>query len=219
MSVRRQYSRGLETGSFKPIQTTAPPWKYFNIQGITYFSFKDNGSAYEWNYISALICFLTVSHLNFTGPSTYTTSPSVTSAVDIHNHNSVTPLVPTNSQLPQSTSIQAEKPDQTSTASPKQFYSTIQSSSYLTTTENSKENPFHSSSTIRTPLTSRSATPYVGSNSTVTASSKVVIFEPTPTYESRYVLSILLYNNLNAIYLSFWCLILDNTSKLRFQRP
>ncbi|XP_048059032.1 polymeric immunoglobulin receptor isoform X3 [Megalobrama amblycephala] len=120
-----------------------------------------------------------------TRPSTYTTAPSFTSAVDVHNHNSVTPVVPTKSQLPQSTSIQTENPDQTSTASPKQFYSTIESSTYLTTTENSKENPSHSSGTIRTPLTSRSATPYVGSNSTVTVSSKDVIFEPTPTYESR----------------------------------
>lgn len=172
--------------------------KYFNIQGIAYFSFKDNVSAYKGNYITALIClkhsFLTVSHLTFTGPSTYTTAPSFTSAVDVHSHNSVTPLVPTKSQLPQSTSIQTENPDQTSTASPKQFYSTIESSTYLTTTENSKENPSHSSGTIRTPLTSRSATPYVGSNSTVTVSSKDVIFEPTPTYESRYVQSILLCN-------------------------
>lgn len=157
-----------------------------------------------------------MSHLTFTGPSTYTTAPSFTSAVDVHNHNSVTPLVHTKSQ---STSIQTEKPDQTSTASPKQFYSTIQSSTYLTTTENSKENPFHSTGTIRTPLTSRSTTPYVGSNSTVTVSSKDVIFEPTPTYESRYVQSILLYNiMLFHIYLSDVLILADNIS-LRFQRP
>ncbi|XP_067281992.1 CMRF35-like molecule 9 [Pseudorasbora parva] len=117
-----------------------------------------------------------------TRPSIYTTAPSFTSAMDVHNHNSATTLVSTKSKLPESTLIQTEKPDQISTASPKQFHSTIQPSSYLTTMENSKENPSHTNGTVRTPLTSRSATPYVATSSTHTVSS---IFEPTPTYERR----------------------------------
>ncbi|XDV33966.1 hypothetical protein PO909_004193 [Leuciscus waleckii] len=118
-----------------------------------------------------------------TRPSTYTTAPSFTSAMDVHNHNSIT-STPTKSKLPESTLIQTEKPGQTSTASPKQFHSTIQSSSFLTTTENSKENPSHSSGTVMTPLTRRSTSPCVDSNSIVTVSSKDMIF--APTYESRY---------------------------------
>lgn len=122
----------------------------------------------------------------------FTTAQSFTSSnsFDVHNHNSVATLVPTKSKLPESTSIQTEKTDQTSTASTKQFHSTTQSSSYPTTTENSKNDPSHSSSTVRTTLTSRSTTPHVGSNSTVTLSSKD-LFEPKTTYESRYVQHIL----------------------------
>lgn len=132
-----------------------------------------------------------MSHLTFfyfTGPFTFTTAQSFTSSnsFDVHNHNSGATLVPTPSKLPESTSIQTEKTDQTSTTSPKQFHSTTQSSSYPTTTENSKNDPSHSSSTDRTTLTSRSTTPHVGSNSTVTLSSKNLTCEPKTTYESRY---------------------------------
>ncbi|KAF4100793.1 hypothetical protein G5714_018989 [Onychostoma macrolepis] len=122
-----------------------------------------------------------------TRPFTVTTAQSFTSSnsFDVHNHNSVATLLPTTSKLPESTSVQTEETDQTSTASPKQFHSTTQSSSYPTTTENSKNDPSHSSSTVRTTLTSRSTTPHVGSNSTVTLSSKDLTFEPKTTYESR----------------------------------
>lgn len=122
-----------------------------------------------------------------TRPFTFTTAQSFTSSnsFDVHNHNSGATLVPTPSKLPESTSIQTEKTDQTSTTSPKQFHSMTQSSSYPTTTENSKNDPSHSSSTDRTTLTSRSTTPHVGSNSTVTLSSKNLTCEPKTTYESR----------------------------------
>ncbi|XP_016311408.1 uncharacterized protein LOC107665155 [Sinocyclocheilus anshuiensis] len=122
-----------------------------------------------------------------TSPFTFTTAQSFTSSnsLDVHNHNSVVTLLPTTSKLPESTSIQTEKTDQTSTASPKRFHSTTQSSSYPTTMENSKNDPSHSSSTVRTTLTSRSTTPHVGSNSTVTLSSKDLTLEPKTTYESR----------------------------------
>ncbi|XP_016086518.1 polymeric immunoglobulin receptor isoform X2 [Sinocyclocheilus grahami] len=122
-----------------------------------------------------------------TSPFTFTTAQSFTSSnsLDVHNHNSVATLVPKTSKLPESTSIQTEKTDQTSTASPKQFHSTTQSSSYPTTTETSNNDPSHSSSTVRTTLTSRSTTPHVGSNSTVTLSSKDLTLEPKTTYESR----------------------------------
>ncbi|XP_077051036.1 uncharacterized protein LOC143701557 [Siphateles boraxobius] len=117
------------------------------------------------------------------------TTSSFTSAMDVHNHNSITPPIPTKSKLPESTLIPNEKPGQTSTKkSPKQFHSTIQSSSYLTTMENSKEKPFHRSGTVTTPLTSRSTSPYAYSNSIVIVSSKDMTFAPTATYESRYLI-------------------------------
>ncbi|KAK7124347.1 hypothetical protein R3I94_018652 [Phoxinus phoxinus] len=126
-----------------------------------------------------------------TRPSTYTTAPSFTSAMDVHNHNSTTPPIPTKSKMPESTLIQTEKPGQTSTASPKQFNSTTQSSSYRTTTDNSKENPSHGNGTVTTLLTSRSTSPYVDSNSIVTVSSKDRTFAPTPTYESRDLIRVI----------------------------
>ncbi|KAL1255074.1 hypothetical protein QQF64_013135 [Cirrhinus molitorella] len=123
-----------------------------------------------------------------TRASTFTTAQSFTSAhsSDVHKHNSVATPVPTTSKSPQSTLIQTEKTtDQTSTTSPKLFHSTIQSSSHPITTEISKKDRFHTSATVRTTLTSRSATTHVGCNSTVTLSSKDVTSEPTTTYESR----------------------------------
>lgn len=138
------------------------------------------------------ICHIWLFLLLFTGSFTVTTAQSFTSSnsFDVHNHNSVATLLPTKSKSPESTSVQTEKTDQTSTASPKKFHSTTQSSSYPTTTENSKNDPSHSSSTVRTTLTR--STPHVGSNSTVTLSSKDQTFEPKTTYESRYVQNILL---------------------------
>ncbi|XP_052440981.1 polymeric immunoglobulin receptor-like isoform X2 [Carassius gibelio] len=122
-----------------------------------------------------------------TRPVMFTTAQSFTSSnsFDVHNHNSLTTLAHTPSKLPESTSVQTEKTDQTSTASPEQFHSTTQSSSYPTTTENSKHDPSHSSSTVRTTLTSRSTTLHVDNNSTVTLSSKDLTCEPKTTYDSR----------------------------------
>ncbi|XP_026145267.1 polymeric immunoglobulin receptor-like [Carassius auratus] len=122
-----------------------------------------------------------------TRPVMFTTAQSFTSSnsFDVHNHNSLTTLAHTPSKLPEFTSVQTEKTDQKSTASPEQFHSTTQSSSYPTTMENSKHDPSHSSSTVRTTLTSRSTTLHVDNNSTVTRSSKDLTCEPKTTYDSR----------------------------------
>ncbi|XP_073677600.1 polymeric immunoglobulin receptor [Garra rufa] len=99
-----------------------------------------------------------------TRASTFTTAQSFTSAnsSDVHNHNSIATPVPTISKSSHSTSIQTEKTtDQTSTASPKLFHSTTQSSSHPTTTEISNKDLFH------------------------TSDSKDLTFEPTTTYERR----------------------------------
>ncbi|XP_059411398.1 uncharacterized protein LOC132144849 [Carassius carassius] len=127
-----------------------------------------------------------------TRPFMFTTAQSFTSSnsFDVHNHNSGATLAPTQSKLPESTSVQTEKTDQTSSASPEQFHSTTQSSSYPTTMENSKHDPSHSSSTVRTTLTSRSTTLHVDSNSTVFSTTAATLTAYAPKRKKTvYILS------------------------------
>lgn len=125
-----------------------------------------------------------------TSSSTFTTAPSFISTYStaVHNHSPVATLEPTKAKLPESTSVH------TFTASPKQFQSTIpSSSSYPTSTKNSKEDSSQSSSTIRTkkPLASRSTTPFVDKSSAVTVSFKETISVPSG-YGSRNLIWVVL---------------------------